>query len=65
MASRRDDSTAQVRVKHKAQSTLRGKTLKVLQAKRHEKGSNRVSYLCEMPGWPQPGWFSEDEVERV
>jgi hypothetical protein len=60
---RNESSAARVRVKESVNSTLRGQVLMVLRKERQKTG--RYSYLCEMPGWPQPGWFREEEVERV
>ena len=57
-------NTERVRVRNTAKSTLRGQILNVVEIRRWQ-GSNELSYLCEMPGWPQPGWFSQCEVDRA
>jgi len=59
-------SAARVRVKETVNSTLRGKVLNVVRTERKRRmGSVTTSYLCEMPGYKHPGWFREEEVERV
>lgn len=62
-SERGDDVAARVRVRDTAKSTFRGKTLTVLRVERGYAGKR--SYLCEMPGFSKPGWFREEEVERV
>ena len=54
---------AAVRVKDDANSMLHGLVLTVVKTEREKNG--RVMYLCEMPSYGHPGWFSEEEVERV
>lgn len=63
---RNESSAASVRVKDTVNSTLRGQVLTVVRTEsKRRMGAVTTSYLCEMPGYKYPGWFREEEVERV
>ena len=56
------DGTSYIRIRETARSTFRGVMLRLIRKERR-KGSAVFDYLCEMPGWSRPGWFSHDEVD--
>ena len=54
---------ATVRVRDYAKSEFAGKTLRMVRIERGYGGKR--TFLCEMPGYAHPGYFSEKEVELV
>ena len=63
MALSEGHEAATVVIRADTKSEFAGKTLRIVKIERGYGGKR--TFLCEMPGYPHPGYFGEKEVEVV